>query len=85
MRHNLHFVGEMSEGFDAPEVLLLGGREIKELLSMGEAQKAVEQSFRLQTEGTTIMPSKLCLNLPEYQGDFRAMLACDVRSTYYYK
>jgi alanine dehydrogenase len=65
----------MNENFNAPEVLLLGGREIKELLSMGEALKAVEQSFRLQAEGKTIMPPKLYLNLPQYQGDFRAMPA----------
>jgi alanine dehydrogenase len=75
LRHDLHFVGEMNENFNAPEVLLLGGREIKELLSMGEALKAVEQSFRLQAEGKTIMPPKLYLNLPQYQGDFRAMPA----------
>lgn len=75
MRHDLNFVGEMNENFNAPELLLLGGREIKELLSMGEALKAVEQSFRLQTEGKTIMPPKLYLNLPQYQGDFRAMPA----------
>ena len=75
MRHDLHFVGEMNEGFTASEVLLLGRREIEELLSMGEALKAVEQSFRLQTEGKTIMPPKLYLNLPQYQGDFRAMPA----------
>ena len=75
MRHDLHFVGEMNENFNVPEVLLLGGREIKELLSMGEALKAVEQSFRLQTNGETIMPPKLYLDLPQYQGDFRAMPA----------
>jgi alanine dehydrogenase len=75
LRHDLHFVGEMNENFNAPEVLLLGGREIKELLSMGEALKAVEQSFRLQTNGKTIMPPKLYLDLPQYQGDFRAMPA----------
>jgi alanine dehydrogenase len=75
LRHDLHFVGEMNENFNVPEVLLLGGREIKELLSMGEALKAVEQSFRLQTNGKTIMPPKLYLDLPQYQGDFRAMPA----------
>jgi len=75
LRHDLHFVGEMNEGFIASEVLLLGRREIEELLSMGEALKAVEQSFRLQTEGKTIMPPKVYLNLPQYQGDFRAMPA----------
>jgi len=65
----------MNENFNSPEVLLLGGREIKELLSMGEELKAVEQSFRIKTNGETIMPPKLYLNLPQYHGDFRAMPA----------
>ncbi|MFB0556876.1 MAG: alanine dehydrogenase, partial [Dehalococcoidia bacterium] len=65
----------MNEDSTAPEVFLLGRSEIEELLSMSETLKAVELSFRLQTEGTTIMPPKLYLNLPEYQGDFRAMPA----------
>ena len=73
MRHDLRLVGEMNEDFTAPEVLLLGRSEIEELLSIGEALKAVEHSFRLKTEGGTIMPPKLYLNLPQYQGDFRAM------------
>jgi len=73
LRHDLHLVGEMNEDFTAPEVLLLGRSEIKGLISMGEALKAVEHSFRLKTEGGTIMPPKLYLNLPQYQGDFRAM------------
>jgi alanine dehydrogenase len=75
LRDDLHLVGEMNEDSTAPEVSLLGRNEIKELLSMSEAIKAVEQSFRLQTEGTNIMPPKLYLSLPEYQGDFRAMPA----------
>jgi ornithine cyclodeaminase/alanine dehydrogenase-like protein (mu-crystallin family) len=65
----------MNEDSTAPEVLLLGRSEIEELLSMGEALKAVEHSFKLKTEGRAIMPPKLYLNLPEYQGDFRAMPA----------
>lgn len=73
MRDDLRLVGEMNG--DSSEVLLLGRSEIKELLSMSEALKAVEQSFRLQTEGIAIMPPKLYLDLPEYQGDFRAMPA----------
>lgn len=58
-----------------PEVLLLGRSEIGELLDMGEAIKAVENSFRLNAEGRTIAPSKLYLGLPGYNGDFRAMPA----------
>lgn len=73
MRHDLRLVGEMNEDFTAPEVLLIGGSEIEELLSMGEALKAVEHSFRLKAEGGTIMPPKLYLDLPQCKGDFRAM------------
>jgi len=42
---------------------------------MGEVLKAVEYSFKLKAQGKVIMPPKLYLNLPEYQGDFRAMPA----------
>lgn len=42
---------------------------------MGETLKAIERAFRLEAEGKTIMPPKLYLNLPGYQGDFRAMPA----------
>jgi len=42
---------------------------------MGEALKAVEKAFKLEAEGKTIMPPKLYLDLPAYQGDFRAMPA----------
>jgi alanine dehydrogenase len=75
LRDDLRLAGEMNEYLTAPEVLLLGRREIEALLSMGEALEAVEQSFRHQAEGETIMPPKLYLNLPQYQGDFRAMPA----------
>jgi len=57
------------------KVLVLSRREIEEFLSMGEVLKAVEHAFKLQAEGKIIMPPKLYLNLPEYQGDFRAMPA----------
>jgi alanine dehydrogenase len=73
MRHDVRLVGEMHEDFTAPEVLLLNRREIEELLSMDEALKEVEHSFKLEAEGKTIMPPKLYLNLPQYRGDFRAM------------
>lgn len=56
-------------------MLFLGRTEAEELLSMGEALKAVEYAFKLEAEGKAIMPPKLYLNLPEYQGDFRAMPA----------
>jgi len=48
---------------------------MEELLSMGEALRAVECSFKLEAEGQVSMPSKLYLDLPQYHGDFRAMPA----------
>jgi len=68
-------MGRKDKSSTLPEVLILGRSEIEQLLSMGEALKAVEHSFRLQAEGETIMPPKLYLNLSQYQGDFRAMPA----------
>lgn len=53
--------------------LLLSRSEIEELLSMGEAVKAVEEAFRLTAEGKAAMPPKLYLDLSDYYGDFRAM------------
>ena len=73
MRHDVRLVDEMNKDFTAPEVLLLSRRDIEELLSMDEALKEVEHSFKLEAEGKTIMPPKLYLNLPQYRGDFRAM------------
>lgn len=57
------------------DVLLLSRSDIENLLSMGEAIKANEEAFKLQSEERTIMPSKIYLELPEYQGNFRAMPA----------
>ena len=75
MKVNSRFIGRKDKSFTLPEVLILGRSEIEQLLSMGEAIKAVEHSFRLRAEGETIMPPKLYLDLPQYQGDFRAMPA----------
>ena len=56
-------------------MLVLSNCEIEEFLNMGEVLKAVEYAFKLQAKGRVIMPPKLYFNLPEYQGDFRAMPA----------
>lgn len=56
-----------------PGVLLVDRREIEELLSMDEALKVVENAFKLEAEGKTIMPPKSYLDLREYKGDFRTM------------
>jgi len=44
--------------------------------------KVVENIFRVKAEDETIMPSVLCLDLPERRGDFRNMPAYNVWSTY---
>ncbi|MFC1995483.1 ornithine cyclodeaminase family protein [Chloroflexota bacterium] len=56
-------------------MLILGKRKVAELLSMGEALKAVESAFKLEADGKAIVPPKLFLDLPVYHGDFRAMPA----------
>lgn len=60
---------------DIHNVLVLGRRQIEKLLTMNEALRAVELSFKLEAEGEAIMPPKLYLDLPRYHGDFRAMPA----------
>lgn len=65
----------VSDSISTAEVRVLARQDVKELLSMGEALKAIEYAFKLQVEGRTIMPPKLYLDLPQYHGDFRAMPA----------
>jgi alanine dehydrogenase len=57
------------------KTLLISKGEIEELLSIKDVLKAVEKAFRLKAQSKTIMPAKIYLELPEYQGDFRAMPA----------
>ena len=64
-----------NKGSIITQVLTLGRHEVEGLLSMSEALAEVEKAFRLEAEGKAIMPPKLYLDLPEYQGDFRAMPA----------
>jgi len=75
MKLNLCLAGNKFKGSAFPEVLLLDRSEIEELLSMADAIRVVEHSFKAQAKGMAIMPPKLYLDLPEYQGDFRAMPA----------
>jgi len=58
-----------------PEVLLMSAGEVEKAVSMGAALKAVENAFKLEAEGKTVMPPKIYLDLPEFGGDFRAMPA----------
>ncbi|MEW6087037.1 MAG: alanine dehydrogenase [bacterium] len=57
------------------KTLILNGKTIKKLVGMKDAIEAVEKAFYALGEGKTKMPAKLYLNLPEYNGDFRAMPA----------
>lgn len=53
--------------------LILSHREVANLADMELAVAAVEGAFREHAEGRARMPSKVYLDLPEYDGDFRAM------------
>ena len=57
------------------EVLALNKEKITGLLSMAEVLEVVEHAFKLQAEKKTIMPSKIYIDLPENNGDYRAMPA----------
>jgi alanine dehydrogenase len=62
--------------------LILTHAEIRALCDMAFAIAAVEAGFRAYAEARARMPAKVYLDLPEYQGDFRAMpalLAADPR------
>ena len=74
MNLNFYPPGKETKGSD-PQTLLLGARQIEELLSMSETLKAVEHAFKLKAQGKAIMPAKIYLDLPQYQGDYRAMPA----------
>ncbi len=65
----------MGKSAGTSEMLILSRRQTEDLLSMPEALRAVEHSFKLKAQNKAIMPPKLYLELPEYEGDFRAMPA----------
>ncbi len=57
------------------ETLFLGRAEVGRLLTMDNALQVVESAFAAHGLGETRMPAKIYLDLPEFQGDFRAMPA----------
>jgi alanine dehydrogenase len=57
------------------DTLWLGDREVRQLLSMGEALDAVEEAFRQHALGKVQMPPKLYLTFHKHGGDLRAMPA----------
>ncbi len=63
------------EGNAVRQTLLIGQDEVKDLLGMSETLRIVEKAFVLKAQGKVVMPGKIYLKLPEYNGDFRAMPA----------
>ena len=53
--------------------LILTHAEVRALGDMPLAMRAVAAGFRAYAEGRARMPAKVYLELPEHQGDFRAM------------
>lgn len=53
--------------------LILTHHDVRALLDMERAMVAVEAAFSAYAEGRARMPAKVYLELPEHQGDFRAM------------
>jgi alanine dehydrogenase len=55
--------------------LLLTQSEVRQLLEMPTAIRAVQAAFLAHGTGATRMPAKVYLDFPEHQGDLRAMPA----------
>lgn len=56
-------------------ILVLSRREIESVVNIGDALEPVEEAFREHGLGHASMPSKVYLELPGHEGDFRAMPA----------
>lgn len=65
MAINLYHTDKRNTSSVIPKTLMIGRRQIEELLSINEALKAVENAVKLSAKGETIMPSKIYLNLPQ--------------------
>ncbi|HEX6245534.1 MAG TPA: ornithine cyclodeaminase family protein [Polyangiales bacterium] len=55
------------------QTLILTHADVRALCDMTLAMEAVADGFRAYAEGRARMPAKVYLELPEYNGDFRAM------------
>jgi ornithine cyclodeaminase/alanine dehydrogenase-like protein (mu-crystallin family) len=55
--------------------LILTKKDVQQILTMELAVPAVEAAFAAHGRGETLMPVKVYLPLPQYDGDFRAMPA----------
>nr|BDT38763.1 ornithine cyclodeaminase family protein [Myxococcus sp. MH1] len=55
--------------------LILSAKELRGLYTVELGLQAVEKAFRAHGRGESLMPPKVYLSLPQYDGDFRAMPA----------
>lgn len=53
--------------------LILTQTQVRSLITMDRVVSAVEQAFLAHAQGKSLMPAKVYLSLPDYNGDFRAM------------
>ncbi|MFQ5574631.1 MAG: ornithine cyclodeaminase family protein [Terriglobia bacterium] len=58
------------------KTLILEASQIRQIIRIDRAVQEVEEAFRLEGLGKTVMPPKVYLDLPDFNGDFRAMPAC---------
>lgn len=56
-----------------PDTLILTHEDVARIADMALAVDAVERAFAEHARGNARMPSKVYLDLPEHDGDFRAM------------
>lgn len=55
------------------KTLILTSQDVKKVIKMDLVINAVEEAFKEHGLGKTIMPPKIYISLPQYEGDFRAM------------
>jgi len=65
----------MTEDCRIPPVYIVPRSEIEAILGMNDVIPVIERVFKLRAAGKVLMPPKLYLNLPQFEGDFRAMPA----------
>jgi alanine dehydrogenase len=65
----------MASNCKIPPVYIVSRVVVETILCMNDTLPIIERVFRLRAEGHVLMPPKLYLNLPQFQGDFRAMPA----------
>ena len=61
--------------YEIPQPIVISGETIEQIFRMDNGMEVVESAFREHGEGRARMPAKIYLDLPEMNGDFRAMPA----------